>query len=145
MVEKSHTAGTNMAGWYPSILGPLQGIGQHIAAFFSPQSDAAATEEHYEIKLELPGVSLDDIKIEIHDNNLTVQGEKRTEREEKGKTYFFSERTFGAFQRSFRLPPNVAADKIAADFKDGVLAIHVPKAGTAPETSRHINITQHPD
>jgi HSP20 family protein len=145
MVEKSHTAGTNMAGWYPSILGPLQGIGQHIAEFFSPQSDAAATEGQYEINLELPGVSLDDIKIDVHDNNLTVQGEKRTEKEEKGKTYFFSERTFGAFQRSFRLPPNVAADKITAGFKDGVLTVRVPKAGPPPESSRRINITQHPD
>jgi HSP20 family protein len=145
MVEKSHTAGTNMAGWYPSILGPLQGIRQHIAEFFSPQSDAVATEAQYEINLELPGVSLDDIKIDVHDNNLTVQGEKRTEREEKGKTYFFSERTFGAFQRSFRLPPNAAADKIVADFKNGVLTIRVPKAGPPPEKSRRINITQHPD
>lgn len=145
MVEQSHTAGTNMAGWYPSILGPLQGIKQHIAEFFSPQSDAAATEEQYEINLELPGVSLDDIKIEIHDNNLTVQGEKRTEREETGKTYFFSERSFGAFQRSFRLPPNVRADDITAGFKDGVLTIRVPKASQAQEKSRRISITQHPD
>jgi HSP20 family protein len=130
-----------LAGWHPSILGPLQGIGQRVAEFFSPQSDATASEAHYEINLELPGVSLDDIEIEVHDNNLTVQGEKRTEREEKGKTYFFSERTFGAFQRSFRLPPNVAADKITAAFKDGVLTIRVPKAGAAPETSRRIKIT----
>lgn len=145
MVEKSHTAGTNMAGWYPTILGPLKDMGQHIAEFFSPQSDATASEAQYEISLELPGVSLDDIKIEFHDNNLTVQGEKHTEREEERKTYFFSERTFGAFQRSFRLPPNVQADKITAGFKDGVLTIRVPKAGAAPETSRRINITQHAD
>jgi HSP20 family protein len=145
MVEKSHTAGTNLAGWYPSILGPLQGIRQHIAEFFSPQSDAAATEGQYEINLELPGVSLDDIKIDIHDNNLTVHGEKRTEKEEKGKTYFFSERTFGAFQRSFRLPPNVQADDITAGFKDGVLTIRVPKVSAETEKSRRINITQHAD
>ncbi len=141
MVEKTHTAGPNLAGWYPSILGPLQGIKQHIAEFFSPQSDAAATEAHYEINLELPGVTLDDIKIDVEDNHLTVHGEKRTEREEKGKTYFFSERTFGAFQRSFRLPPNVEAGKITAGFKDGVLSIRVPKASAAPETSRRIKIT----
>ena len=145
MVEKSHTAGTNMGGWYPSILGPLQGIKQHIAEFFSPQSDAAATEGQYEINLELPGVSLDNIQIEVHDNNLTVHGEKRTEKEEKGKTYFFSERTFGAFQRSFRLPPNVQADDITAGFKDGVLTIRVPKAGAEPVKSRRIKITQHAD
>lgn len=145
MVEKSHTAGANLAGWYPSILGPLQGIGQRIAEFFSPQSDAAATEAQYEINLELPGVSLEDIKIDVHDHNLTVHGEKRTEREEKGKTYFFSERTFGAFQRSFRLPPNVETEKITAAFKDGVLTVRVPKAGAPPESSRRIEITQHAD
>ncbi len=145
MVEKSHTAGANVAGWYPSILGPLHGMGKHIAEFFSPQSDAAATEEKYEINLELPGVSLDDIKIDVHDNNLTVHGEKRTEHEEKGKTYFFSERTFGAFQRSFRLPPNVDTSDITAGFKDGVLTIRVPKAGAAPEKSRRIEVTQHAD
>ena len=143
MVEKSHTAGSNLAGWYPSILGPLRGIGEHIAQFFSPQSDAAATGECYEINLELPGVALEDIKIDTHDNNLTVHGEKRTEREEKGKTYFFSERTFGAFQRSFRLPPDVETDRITAEFNDGVLTIRVPKAGAAPEKSRRIEITRH--
>lgn len=145
MVEKAHTAGSNLAGWHPSIMGPLQGLGQRIAEFFSPQSDAAATDAQYEINLELPGVSLDDIQIDVHDNNLTIHGEKRTEREEKGKTYFFSERTFGAFQRSFRLPPNVEAGKITAAFADGVLNIRVPKTGTVPETSRRIEITQHAD
>lgn len=145
MVEKSNTAGSNMGGWYPSILGPLQGMGQRIAEFFSPQSDAAATDARYEIKLELPGVSLEDIKIDVHDNNLSVHGEKRTEKEEKGKTYFFSERTFGAFQRSFRLPPNVETDKISAAFENGVLSIQVPKAGAAADTSRRIEISQHPD
>ena len=145
MVEKAHTAGTNMAGWYPSILGPLHGIRQHIAEFFSPQSDAAATKGHYEINLELPGVLRDDIKIEIHDNNLTVQGEKRTERKEEGRTYFFSERTFGAFQRSFRLPPDADADGVTAAIKDGILSILVPKAGATADTARRINITQHPD
>lgn len=145
MVEQTHTAGSNLAGWYPSILGPLHGIKQHIADFFSPQTDAAATDAQYEINLELPGVSLEDVKIELHDTNLTVQGEKRTEREEKGKTYYFSERTFGAFQRSFKLPPNVDADKISAGFKDGVLTIQMPKTGVAPKSSRQIDITQHPD
>ena len=145
MVEKSHTAGANLAGWYPTILGPLQGIKKHIAEFCTPQSDAAATEEYYEINLELPGVSLDDIKIDVHDNNLTVHGEKRTESEEEGKTYFFSERTFGAFQRSFRLPPSVETDKISAAFKDGVLSIQVPKTRAAHDPARRIKITQHPD
>ena len=145
MVEKSHTAGPGMAAWYPSILGPLRGMQQHIAEFYSPQSDAAASDAGYEINMELPGVSPDDVKIELHDDNLMIQGEKRTQRKEEGRTYFFSERTFGSFQRSYRLPSDADADGITATFKDGVLTIRVPKAGATAEKSRRINITQHPD
>ena len=137
MVETSHTAG----GWYPSILRPFHDIGHRIADFFAPDADASATGENYEINMELPGVSLEDINIEVHDNNMTVRGEKKTEREEKGKTYFFSERTFGSFERSFRLPPNVEADKVSANFKDGVLAIRIPKSGPPPEKARRIKIS----
>lgn len=141
MVEKAHTAGTGMAGWYPSILGPLQGIGQHIAEIFSPNSDAAALEAHYEINLELPGVALEDVKIDLHDNSLMVHGEKRSERKEEGRTYFFSERTYGAFQRTFRLPPDADSDGITASFKDGILNIRVPKQGATREAARRISIS----
>ena len=140
MVEKSHTAGETPYGWYPSILGPLKGIKEHVAEFFAPQADAAATGETYEVNVELPGVSLEDITIDVHENNLTVHGEKKTEREEKGKTYFFSERTYGSFQRSFRLPANVDADKVSATFKDGVLSVSIPKSGPPPEKARRIEI-----
>lgn len=136
MVEKSHTAG----GWYPSLLRPFHDIGHRIADFFAPDADAAATDEQYEIDMELPGVTLDDIHIDIQEDTMTVRGEKKTEREEEGKTYFFSERTFGSFQRSFRLPANADADKIAANFKDGVLSIQIPKAGPPPEQTRRIEI-----
>lgn len=145
MVENAHTAGTGMAGWYPSILGPLHGIGQHIAEFFSPDSDAAALEAHYEINMELPGVAQADVKIDLHDNSLMIHGEKRSERKEEGKTYFFSERSFGAFQRTFRLPSDADTDGITASFKDGILTIRVPKAGATREASRRITISQHPD
>ena len=127
MVEKTHTAGLTPAGWYPSILGPLKDIKEHVAEFFAPQSDASSTGETYEINVELPGVSLEDITIDVHENNLTVHGEKKTEREEKGKTYFFSERTYGSFQRSFQLPSSVQADKVEATFEKGVLKIEIPK------------------
>jgi len=136
MVETSHMAG----GWYPSLLRPFHDIGHRIAGFFAPDVDAAATDKQYEIEIELPGVALDDIHIDVHEDTMTIRGEKKTEREEKGKTYFFSERSFGAFERSFRLPANAQADKIAANFKDGVLSVHIPKAGPPPEKTRRIEI-----
>jgi HSP20 family molecular chaperone IbpA len=81
----------------------------------------------YEISLELPGVAGSDIDVMVQDGSLTVQGEKRFEHEEAGRTYFFSEREYGAFQRSFRLPPDVATDRIDAAFKHGVLNVRIPK------------------
>jgi HSP20 family protein len=141
MVEKIHTAGGTESASYPSLLRPFHGFRQQIADFFSPQVDAAATGETYEINIELPGVSSDDINIDVHDGTLSIKGEKHSEREEEGKTFFFSERSFGSFQRSFRLPGDVDPDKIGARFKDGVLTISVPKSEPPPDKTRRIEIT----
>ena len=132
MVEKTHTAAGQGEGWWPSVYAPLRGMGHRIADFFAPDADAAATEDAYEISVELPGVSADRIVVSVGENTLTIKGEKRSEREEQGKTYYFSERTYGAFHA---LP-----DDIAADFKDGVLTLKVPKQGTLPETVRKIPV-----
>ena len=109
-----------------------------MAEFFSPHSDAAATDASYEINVELPGVSEDEISVEVHDGRLTVTGEKRSEHEEKGKNYYFSERAYGRFRRSFQLPENADADKILANHKDGVLTIKIAK--TAQETPKSTKI-----
>ncbi len=118
-------------------------MGRRVADFFAPHADAAATGEKYEIKVELPGVAPNDIKIDVEDNTMTIHGEKKFEREEKGKTYFFSERSYGSFERSFRLPANAKADEISAGFKDGVLSIGIPKSGPPPSNSRRIEIQSH--
>ncbi len=76
----------------------------------------------------------------VHDGNLTIKGEKQSQREEKGRTYYFSEREYGAFQRSFRLPADAQTDKITADFKDGVLTVKVPKAGPPLDSSKRIKV-----
>ncbi len=65
---------------------------------------------------------------------------KRSEREEKGRTYFFSEREYGAFERSFRLPADAQPDDITADFKSGVLTVKVPKVGPPPDRSKRIKV-----
>tara|TARA_R110002126_G_scaffold9930_1_gene44581 strand:- start:224 stop:658 length:435 start_codon:yes stop_codon:yes gene_type:complete len=133
MVEKSHTATGSDSGWWPSMYEPLRNVGRKIADFFAPEADASATENAYVINIELPGVEAANVDVSIHDHMLTLKGEKKSQHEEKGKTYFFSERRYGSFQRSFRLPPDVDEDKISADFKDGVLSISVPKRGPAEQ------------
>ncbi|MEM7223403.1 MAG: Hsp20/alpha crystallin family protein [Pseudomonadota bacterium] len=135
MVEKSHTA-----GWWPYIYEPLRGLGEKIADWFAPRSEASAAEDSYEITLELPGVKAEDIDVSLDDGSLTVKGEKRSQREEKGRTYFFSEREYGAFQRSFRLPADARPDDISADFKDGILSLKVPKQTPAKKSSKRIEI-----
>ncbi|MFY0610875.1 MAG: Hsp20/alpha crystallin family protein [Hyphomicrobiaceae bacterium] len=134
MVEKSHTAG--------HLFEPLRGFGQKVADWFAPRAEASAVANHYEIKVELPGVAAEDIDVSVNDNSLTVRGEKQFKREETGRDFFFSEREYGAFQRTFRLPPDAAADKIDAEYKDGVLNLKVAKKEPAGTSARKIDIRQ---
>lgn len=122
MVEKTQT------GLWPSLYDPFRTWGQKLTEFLSPASDASLADDHYRITVELPGVDEKDMELTVHDGVVTVQGEKRTEREEQGDTWYFSERQFGSFSRSFRLPPDADETRVDADLKDGVLIITVPKA-----------------
>ena len=144
MVEKTHTAGDVRPSLWPSLwprLPPeIQGIASKIANYFAPDSDASATEDSYEINIELPGVAIDDIDVSVHNQVLSVKGEKSSERKEEGRSYYFSERCYGAFQRSFRLPPDADAGKVTADFKDGVLTLSVPKSAKKANTGSKIKI-----
>jgi HSP20 family protein len=135
MVERSHTA-----GWWPGVYEPLRRAGERIADWFAPKSDAAVSQENYTINVELPGVQSGDIEVTMQDGALIVQGEKRSESEETGSNYFFSEREYGAFLRTFRLPPDADQERISADFRNGVLTIKVPKVGPTQGRSRKVEI-----
>ena len=137
MVEQSHTA-----GWWPNLYEPLRTFGQKVADWVAPRSDASALENFYEINVELPGVKAEDVDVSIHDNSLVVRGEKRFEREEKERTYFFSEREYGAFQRSFRLPHDADAEKIDAAFSDGVLCLKIAKITKTEPAAKKISVRQ---
>lgn len=122
MVEKSHTAGL-----WPNIYEPLRHFGTRVAEWFAPASDAKGGNDAYVITVELPGVDEKDIDLQVHDGVVVLKGEKREEREESGDTWFFSERQFGMFQRSFRLPADADEAGVKADLKNGVLRLTVPK------------------
>ena len=139
MVEHTHSAGRR-AGWWPQLYEPLKQFGEKIADWFAPRSEASAAEDYYEISMELPGVRPDDIEVSLHDNHLTIKGEKRFAREEKGRSYFFSEREYGAFERSFKLPPDAAKEGISAEFENGVLQLRVAKAGPPPDRTKRIEV-----
>jgi HSP20 family protein len=92
-----------------------------------PAIDLVETEDHLVLKADLPGLSKDDVNIEVNDDVLTVSGERRSENEEKADGYYRVERAFGRFSRSLSLPQGVDADAIDAEFSDGVLEIRIPK------------------
>jgi HSP20 family protein len=105
-----------------------------------PAVDIAEQEKQYEITAELPGMSESDIEIKVSNDVLTIKGEKKSEKEEKKKDYFLSERHYGTFARSFHIPDGVDSDKIAADFKNGVLTVTLPKTQDAQKLEKKIEI-----
>jgi HSP20 family protein len=124
MVEK-----TLAAGLWPSLAEPFRSFGTRMADWLAPASDASTNGEAYRITMELPGVEEKDIDVSVHEGMVTVKGEKSSSREDKGDTWFFSERQYGSFSRSFRVPADAQADKVDAHLKDGVLTISIPKRG----------------
>jgi len=98
---------------------------------WSPAVDVAEHDDAYVVKVELPGVNKDEVKITIESNILTIRGEKKQEKETKKENYHRVERSYGSFQRSFTLPSTVKSDKIDAAYKDGILTIALPKAEEA--------------
>ncbi|ALA58506.1 Hsp20/alpha crystallin family protein [Nitrospira moscoviensis] len=93
-----------------------------------PTVDISETDGEYLIKAELPEVKKEDVKVTVENGVLTLQGERRQEKEEKGKKFHRVERSYGSFVRSFTLPESVEEGGVKAEYKDGVLNLHLPKS-----------------
>jgi HSP20 family protein len=94
---------------------------------WSPRMDLMETDDHYRMRVDLPGISKDDVSVTVEDNRLTVRGERRDESRTEKENVVRMERTFGTFYRSLRLPKSVNESKIKATFTDGVLSVEIPK------------------
>lgn len=95
---------------------------------WSPSVDIIETPQDFQVKAELPEVKKEDIHVNLTDGVLHIEGERKQEREEKDKKFHRIERFYGSFKRSFTIPANIDESKIRAEFKDGLLSIHLPKA-----------------
>ena len=129
---------TEHAGLWPSLYDPFRALGSRVADWLSPAAEASAGDAAYTINMELPGVDEKDVDLSVEDGVVTVRGEKKTSTEKSGDTWFFSERQYGAFRRSFRLPADADEKAVTAEMKDGVLTITAKKsvAGDAPKAKR---------
>jgi HSP20 family protein len=117
------------AGWLAAEPGKL-----------SPSVDVAETEKEITVTAELPGLDEKDIEVNLSDGVLTLKGEKKSEKEEKDKTFYRSERSYGMFQRAIPLPVEVLEDKVEAEFAKGVLTVHLLKSPAAQKKAKKIEI-----
>ncbi|WP_157016687.1 MULTISPECIES: Hsp20/alpha crystallin family protein [Phyllobacteriaceae] len=106
----------------------------------APAMDLVEKEKEYEITAELPGIDEKNVEIKLSNHTLTIKGEKKEEKEEKEKDYYLSERRYGSFQRSFRVPDGVDADRIEATFTKGVLTVRLPKTAQAQKADKKIEV-----
>ena len=109
---------------------------------FSPDMDVTETDRQFEVIAELPGMEDRDIEVTLTDGVLTVRGEKRSQtgKEDEDKHHYRLERSYGAFRRSFRLPPEIDAEHVSASFGKGLLKITIPKQETTKAATRKIEL-----
>jgi HSP20 family protein len=105
-----------------------------------PKVDISETTQQYDVRAEIPGMKKEDIKVSVNKNVLTLSGEKKEEKKTDDKKYHRVESYYGSFQRGFVLPEGIKADKVTADFKDGVLTVTVPKSEEIREKTVEIKV-----
>ncbi|MGB1873625.1 MAG: Hsp20/alpha crystallin family protein [Akkermansiaceae bacterium] len=108
---------------------------------WKPACDITEDEQEYLVTADLPEVKKDEVKVNIDNGVISISGERKTksEKKDKDKKYHRIERSYGSYQRSFRLPENVKEEGVKAEFKDGVLRVHLPKGGDQSQKNIQIN------
>jgi HSP20 family protein len=107
---------------------------------FSPKVNVEETDKSIHVKAELPGMEEKDIEVSLTDDGLTISGEKKSEKEEKGKSFIRREMTYGSFSRTIGLSAPVEADKVKASFKNGILDIELPIPEKARRQAKKIDV-----
>ncbi len=107
---------------------------------FSPKVDVTENDKEIKISAELPGMEEKDIDVSLQKDMLTIKGEKKEEKEDKGKDYYRMERSYGSFSRTIPLPVEVETDKVEAKFKKGVLNITLPKTARAVAEKKKVAV-----
>jgi HSP20 family protein len=121
---------------------PTFGEGEVSTRTWAPPVDIYENGDNLVLKAELPGLSPEDVEISVVDNTLYLKGERKFEKEVKEQSYHRVERSYGAFTRTFSLPNSIDADKVAANYKDGVLTLTMPKKEEAKPKTIKINVTK---
>ena len=130
-LREIETIQNRMANLFGASMLPVSGDELTRTTEWTPLVDVTEDDKEYTIKVDLPEVKKEDVKVNVQDGSLKITGERKLEKEEKGLRYHRIERAYGAFERSFVIPKSAKADKMTAEFKDGLLKVHLPKAEEA--------------
>ena len=127
---------------YTRALGQPQAGNQEVIATgdWVPLVDISETDKAFEIKVEIPDVNKEDVKVTVDNRVLTIWGERKQEKEEEGKKFHRIERYYGVFTRSFTLPDNVDENKVTATFKNGMLNLQIQKAKVAIKKAIEVKV-----
>jgi HSP20 family protein len=121
---------------------PLFGEGDISTRTWAPPVDIFETENDIVLKAELPGVDPKDVEVKVEDNTLYLKGERKFEKEVKDESYHRIERSYGSFARSFSLPNSINAEKVKAEYKDGLLMLTLPKREEAKPKTIKIDVSK---
>ena len=119
---------------------PMFGEGEVSTRTWAPPVDIYETDENLVLKAELPGIDPNNVEIRVEDNSLYLKGERKFEKEVKEQNYHRVERSYGTFTRTFSLPSSIDADKVTANYKEGVLTLTMPKREEAKPKTIKINV-----
>lgn len=127
-----------LSDWHPLKEMEAMFAGRRMGRF--PPTDIQEGDKAFTVSMELPGLTPEDIEISLAENMMTVTGEKKTESDETGEGFHLMERTYGSFERSFRLPEGVDATRIDAAFDNGILVVTLPKKPEAQKKARKVAV-----
>ena len=131
-----HLTPTGSAGWPRRA---VDGNGPR-KADWSPSADISETDKEYLIRIDMPAVRKEDVKVTLDQGILNIVGERKQQSENKDEKFHRVESSYGSFERSFSLPDNVNADTVRCDSKDGILTVHIPKIETPQQKPKQISI-----
>jgi HSP20 family protein len=107
---------------------------------WAPSADISETDKEFLIRAELPAVKKEDVQVTFEDGMISIKGERKQQKEEKGEKYHRTESFYGSFERMFSLPENVNADMIRCESKDGILTVHIPKTEVPEKKAKQITV-----
>jgi HSP20 family protein len=127
-------------GGFPNRMGSGE-INSLAVADWSPEVDISEDDQGYLLKADLPEMKKDDLRVTVEDGILSVSGERKCQKEDQKKKFHRIERSFGTFRRSFTLPENADSTKVTAEFRDGVLKVHLPTTPVAKSKATQVKVT----